>query len=235
MHRWILALSLAAAPAHAQTTTGTIDPGMTKQQVIERLGKPATIRSYEGTTYMLYPNKCGRTCGMQDLVILDHDAVIDAVFRSADRHYTGSSSSPVATRPNAKNARSGTLQVTSPAASSASPTPDVRPGSPPRAETMPARMPADSTATTTSVPPVAAPPPISTAVPEPAPASPTNTPVNPQTPPPSAIPHKGAVPAKADSAMAPFQGSKMSPEDSAMHSAPPNTPPAVNTTTPPGA
>ena len=102
MLRLILALSLVAATAHAQTGAGTIDPGMTRAQVIERLGKPATVRTYQGTTYLMYSNKCAKKCGMQDLVILEHDSVVDAVLRSPDRHYTGTSSSPEATAPNSR-------------------------------------------------------------------------------------------------------------------------------------
>ncbi len=95
MNRWLIALSFVTVTAQAQTgAAGTIDPGMTRAQVIERLGKPATVRTYQGSTYLLYPNNCGKTCGMQDLVILDHDVVVDAVFRSPNRHYTGTSSSP---------------------------------------------------------------------------------------------------------------------------------------------
>ena len=121
MVRLILALSLVAATAHAQTGAGTIDPGMTRAQVIERLGKPATIRTYQGSTYLMYSNKCGKKCGMQDLVILEHDAVVDAVFRSPDRHYSGTSSSPEATAPNARSQRNQSLAV--PAAPAAQPPP----------------------------------------------------------------------------------------------------------------
>jgi hypothetical protein len=114
MNRWLIALSFVTVTAQAQTgAAGTIDPGMTRAQVIERLGKPATVRTYQGSTYLLYSNNCGKTCGMQDLVILDHDVVVDAVFRSPNRHYTGTSSSPDATKPNARSQRSQPLQVPS--------------------------------------------------------------------------------------------------------------------------
>jgi hypothetical protein len=111
MVRWLLAFAFVAASAQAQSPAGTIDPGMTKQQVLAQLGRPAAVRSYQGTTYLLYANQCGRTCGMQDLVILERDAVVDAVFRSPSRHYTGTSSSPVATRPKTRSARPGTLAL----------------------------------------------------------------------------------------------------------------------------
>ena len=79
-------------PAFAQTVT--IDPGMTRAQVVERLGKPATERSSGGFTYMFYVNGCERTCGMNDLITLSADTVIDAIFRAKSREYTGRSTSP---------------------------------------------------------------------------------------------------------------------------------------------
>jgi outer membrane protein assembly factor BamE (lipoprotein component of BamABCDE complex) len=119
MYRWLLALSFVAATAtsgRAQAAgtsadAGTIDPGMTRAQVIERLGKPATIRTYQGSTYLMYTNKCGKSCGMQDVVILDHDVVVDAMFRSPDRHYTGTSSSPEATKANSRTQRNQPLAL----------------------------------------------------------------------------------------------------------------------------
>ena len=148
MVRLILALSFVAATAHAQTGAGTIDPGMTRAQVIERLGKPATIRTYQGSTYLMYSNKCGKKCGMQDLVILEHDSVVDAVLRSPDRHYTGTSSSPEATAPNARSQRNQSLHV--PSDSSATSTSHVPADS---ANTSTSHAPADSDSTSTSHPP----------------------------------------------------------------------------------
>ncbi|MEO6210258.1 MAG: hypothetical protein ABIQ10_09060 [Gemmatimonadaceae bacterium] len=118
MHRWLLALSFVvlSVPGQAQggsatATTGTIDPGMTRAQVIAALGKPATIRNFQGSTYLMYSNSCGKKCGMQDIVILDHDVVVDAMFRSPNRHYTGTSSSPDATKPNSRTQRNAPLVV----------------------------------------------------------------------------------------------------------------------------
>ncbi|HMI57907.1 MAG TPA: hypothetical protein VK511_07660 [Gemmatimonadaceae bacterium] len=172
MYRFLLALSFVAVASQAQTgaasvtgEAGTIDPGMTKEQVIERLGKPATVRNYQGSTYLMYSNKCGKTCGMQDIVILDHDVVVDAVFRSPNRHYTGTSSSPEATKANSRTQRNASLAV--PAAEpTAVPTAalKVAPSPPPMppAQTTPAdstktltsHPPADSAKTSTSRPPV---------------------------------------------------------------------------------
>jgi hypothetical protein len=155
MYRWLLALSFVATAAAAQTgAAGTIDPGMTRAQVIERLGKPATVRNYQGSTYLMYSNKCGKKCGMQDIVILDHDVVVDAVFRSPDRHYTGASSSPASTLPNSRSQRNQTLSM--PAAPAAPPTAAERvtPGRmrapADSANTSTSHAPADSAATSTS-------------------------------------------------------------------------------------
>jgi hypothetical protein len=100
MHR-LIALSLLCVPValHAQQADCTISPGMTRAQVVAALGSPATQRTASEFTYMFYPNTCGRACGMNDLVILKHDSVSDAIFRSPSRHYTGTSSSPVQTPP----------------------------------------------------------------------------------------------------------------------------------------
>lgn len=71
-----------------------IDPGMTKNQVVERLGKPWAERTSGAFTYLFYSNGRERAVGMSDLVILQNDAVVDAIFRSESRQYTGASSSP---------------------------------------------------------------------------------------------------------------------------------------------
>ena len=90
----VVALMLVAAPLCAQQRARTVSPGMTKAQVTAALGQPATLRTVSEFTYMFYQNSCGRRCGMNDLVILQGDSVVDAIFRSPNRHYTGTSSSP---------------------------------------------------------------------------------------------------------------------------------------------
>jgi len=87
-------LMLAAGTVAAQTSVASIDPGMTRAQVVAKLGEPLSSRSFESFTYLLYKNGCEKKCGMNDLVVLDSGKVIDAVFRSPDRKYTGTSSSP---------------------------------------------------------------------------------------------------------------------------------------------
>ena len=89
----VLLMGGAAASLGAQGTV-TIDSGMTREQVVGKLGEPLSVRSYEGHTYLYYKNGCEKTCGMSDLVVLDSGKVVDAVFRAPSRHYSGTSSSP---------------------------------------------------------------------------------------------------------------------------------------------
>ena len=92
----MIAFVLAVAVAASDPGQGpaTIDPGMSRAQVVAKLGEPMSTRSYEGHTYLLYKNGCERSCGMSDLVVLDSDKVVDAIFRSRARKYSGTSSSP---------------------------------------------------------------------------------------------------------------------------------------------
>ena len=99
--RRALALScfLAAATGSAQEPAASIDPGMSRAEVIERLGSPLNERTAGGYTYLFYRNGCERSCGMNDLVILENGKVVDAIFRSAIRTYTGTSTSPREVQP----------------------------------------------------------------------------------------------------------------------------------------
>ena len=117
MLRPSLALALLcaiAAPSAAQAPR-SIDPGMSEAKVVERLGEPDATRSAGDFKYLFYRNGCIRQCGMDDVVILQKDSVVDAMFRSADRTYSGKSSSPRAipadvaarTRPGAREVPSG--------------------------------------------------------------------------------------------------------------------------------
>ena len=103
--RRLLALTLLCCPAALCAQQGTVSPGMTRAQVESALGAPATARTVSEYSYLFYPNACGRSCGMNDLVILRGDSVVDAIFRSPDRHYTGQSSSPAEARPQAGTRR----------------------------------------------------------------------------------------------------------------------------------
>lgn len=95
MKRVVFILLLVAGSAAAQAPR-TIAPGMSRAEVVARLGQPLATRTLDGSTYLYYGNGCERRCGMQDLVVLDSDRVVDAIFRSPDRRYTGVSSSPEA-------------------------------------------------------------------------------------------------------------------------------------------
>lgn len=108
--RTLLALFvLAAAPLGAQT----VDPGMSRAQVVERLGKPIGERATGSFIYLFYRNGCEERCGMSDVVILENDAVVDAIFRSA-RHFSGSSTSPAGVTPEPTRAASSVHSAENP-------------------------------------------------------------------------------------------------------------------------
>jgi len=90
----VLCISAISASVLGAQTSATIDPGMTREQVVAKIGEPLSSRSYQGFTYLLYKNGCEKKCGMNDLVVLDSGKVVDAVFRSKGRAYSGTSSSP---------------------------------------------------------------------------------------------------------------------------------------------
>lgn len=93
--RLLILLSLLAHTASLSAqTAGTISPGMSRAKVVSALGAPTTERTVAEFSYLFYRNSCGKACGMNDLVILKNDGVVDAIFRSPGRHYTGTSSSP---------------------------------------------------------------------------------------------------------------------------------------------
>ncbi|HEX7981580.1 MAG TPA: hypothetical protein VF461_23410 [Gemmatimonadaceae bacterium] len=107
----------------AQARTNSVSPGMSRAKVVAALGAPSTERTVGEFQYLFFANACGKRCGMNDLVILRRDSVVDAIFRSNARHYTGTSSSPMAIsekeaaeRGGAKQAgtKSGTTRMTPP-------------------------------------------------------------------------------------------------------------------------
>lgn len=116
MRARLIALLLAAPMALAAQTTGTISPNMNQRQVVAALGQPATVRKVGEHTYLFYRNNCGRACGMNDLVVLRSDSVVDAIFRSPSRHYTGKSSSPEPLTRNAARRRTAEPAAVKPAA-----------------------------------------------------------------------------------------------------------------------
>jgi hypothetical protein len=88
------ALIAFAASLSAQGSAKTISPGMSRAKVVAVLGEPETVRSVAEFSYLFYQNSCATRCGMDDLVVLRGDSVVDAIFRSPSRRYTGTSSSP---------------------------------------------------------------------------------------------------------------------------------------------
>lgn len=73
---------------------GTIDPGMTREQVVAVWGEPVTERFTRERGYMFYRNGCEIACGMFDTVLLEGDQVVDAIIRGPGHGYSGISSSP---------------------------------------------------------------------------------------------------------------------------------------------
>lgn len=74
--------------------TGTIAPGMSQQDVAALWGPASAVRHAGAFTYLHYPNGCERSCGTDDVVILQNDKVVDAILRWAGHGYSGQSSSP---------------------------------------------------------------------------------------------------------------------------------------------
>jgi hypothetical protein len=129
-----LSLLLGSTTALSAQSAGTISPGMSRARVVAALGAPSTERTVADFRYLFYRNSCGKSCGMNDLVILRNDSVVDAVFRSASRHYTGSSSSPapISAKDAADRAPSaGSIRMKPPAQAN-----DVRPSIPKNAPTI---------------------------------------------------------------------------------------------------
>ncbi|MGQ0712985.1 MAG: hypothetical protein ACT4PJ_04545 [Gemmatimonadaceae bacterium] len=125
----LTALLIWSAAAGARGAAAQyIDPGMTKSQVVERLGKPWAERTSGAFTYLFYSNGRERAVGMSDLVILQNDAVVDAIFRSESRQYTGASSSPEGKLP--QNSAPSGERLVMPASGPAQP-PGANPAPPP--------------------------------------------------------------------------------------------------------
>jgi len=76
------------------THTGTIDPGMTREQVIAIWGEPQVERAAADWVYLHYRNGCEVTCGTDDVVMLQDGQVVDAIVRGQGHTYSGVSSSP---------------------------------------------------------------------------------------------------------------------------------------------
>lgn len=76
------------------THTGTVAPGMTRDQVIAVWGEPFVERSSDNWLYMFFRNGCEISCGTADVVFLQDGQVVDAIVRGRGHDYSGVSSSP---------------------------------------------------------------------------------------------------------------------------------------------
>ncbi len=81
--------------------TGTVNPGMTRDEVIARWGEPVAERTRESWGYLYFRNGCEVTCGTFDVVFLENGQVVDAVVRGPGHTYAGNSSSPAGRIPEA--------------------------------------------------------------------------------------------------------------------------------------
>jgi hypothetical protein len=121
-------LMMAAGSARAQST---IDPGMSKAEVIAKLGKPSSEHSDGSSTYLYFRNGEERKYGMSDLVALENGKVVDAIFRSPSRKYSGKSSSPAPVSADAAIAKGGgTARKTPPRAAMPKPAAKSAPATP---------------------------------------------------------------------------------------------------------
>ena len=93
-----LAAALPAAPAppspDSAAAANAVRPGMTQAEVEARLGKPLATRTANDWTYLFFRNRRERRVGYEDVVLLQHGQVMDAIVRSPDHVYSGVSSSP---------------------------------------------------------------------------------------------------------------------------------------------
>lgn len=77
--------------------TGTVNPGMSREEVVGVWGAPVAERVADGRTYLFYRNGCEVTCGTFDVVFLEGGQVVDAIVRGRGHTYSGTSSSPAGT------------------------------------------------------------------------------------------------------------------------------------------
>ncbi len=88
----------AAAPLAEEpwtpAQTGTVDPGMTADDVIAVWGEPVREIIANNRSYFYYRNGCEISCGTFDVVLLEGNQVVDAIVRGPGHFYSGVSSSP---------------------------------------------------------------------------------------------------------------------------------------------
>jgi hypothetical protein len=86
-------VSLADEP-WTSTDTGTVAPGMARDQVVALWGQPVAERTAGSWTYLYFRNGCEVSCGTFDVVFLQDGQVVDAIVRAQGHGYAGTSSSP---------------------------------------------------------------------------------------------------------------------------------------------
>jgi len=79
--------------------TGTVSPGMSREQVIAVWGVPVAERQQGDWHFLYFRNGCEVTCGTFDVVFLQQGQVVDAVVRGPGHTYQGASSSPTGRQP----------------------------------------------------------------------------------------------------------------------------------------
>jgi hypothetical protein len=81
------------------TDTGTVNPGMTRDEVVAVWGAPVTERTDGAWTYLYYRNGCEVSCGTFDVVFLENGEVVNAIVRGRGHTYGGTSTSPPGVTP----------------------------------------------------------------------------------------------------------------------------------------
>jgi hypothetical protein len=74
--------------------TGTVNPGMTREDVIALWGVPVAERTVGARAFLYFRNGCEVSCGTFDVVMLENNQVVDAIVRGPGHTYSGVSSSP---------------------------------------------------------------------------------------------------------------------------------------------
>ncbi len=74
--------------------TGTVAPGMSREEVIALWGVPVAERSVGDRAYLYFRNGCEVSCGTFDVVFLENGVVVDAIVRGPGHNYAGTSTSP---------------------------------------------------------------------------------------------------------------------------------------------
>jgi hypothetical protein len=76
------------------TATGTVTPGMTREDVLGVWGEPVAERAVGAWTYLYFRNGCEVSCGTFDVVFLENGQVVNAIVRGQGHIYDGTSTSP---------------------------------------------------------------------------------------------------------------------------------------------